>query len=132
MPHKLLSKKDLKLIVIILIIGFSAIGIRWLADTVSGHSPANIYAQITSRYGTQTVSLSKDMTFSMPRVPGVVFEIASGQIAFAKSDCPDQICVHVGFQGRIGQMAACLPNGLILTIVGDADDDDDLIDIFTH
>ena len=43
---------------------------------------------------------------------GVYFEVRDGGLAFIKSSCPDQVCVEMGFQQRVGGFAACLPNQL--------------------
>ncbi|NLZ70075.1 MAG: NusG domain II-containing protein [Clostridiaceae bacterium] len=42
-----------------------------------------------------------------------------GRVAFAYSDCPDQICVHMGAVERPGQLAVCLPKELVLTVEGE-------------
>jgi hypothetical protein len=41
-----------------------------------------------------------------------------GRIRFSSSDCPDDICVQTGWISRPGQTAVCLPNGVIIKIVG--------------
>ena len=66
----------------------------------------------------QTVELSRDREFSLPRNPGVRFAVKDGAIAFIESDCPDKTCVRNGFLRRPGQMAACLPNRVFLTVKG--------------
>lgn len=43
---------------------------------------------------------------------GVHFEVRDGSFGFLKSSCPDQVCVAMGFQNRVGGFAACLPNQL--------------------
>ena len=124
-----LSKKDIILIIIILAIGFSALGIRQIRQM--SYSQSEIFAEIMYGQSVQTVYLDRNKIFYLPSAPNVLFEIKDGQIAFVKSDCPDQICVREGFQGRPGQMAACLPNGLVLSVVRDKTSDDDL-DIFVR
>lgn len=55
--------------------------------------------------------------FSYPQNPAVVFTVTKdGAIAFASSDCPDQVCVHSGQLKRAGDYAACLPNGFVLRL----------------
>ena len=49
-------------------------------------------------------------------------------IRFTEADCPDLVCVKTGLLTRPGQVAACLPSGLIIKIEG-ADSD---IDAFLH
>ena len=61
--------------------------------------------------------LDENTLFSVPGKPNVVFETHDGAVAFVKSDCPDQICVHTGFISNELEFAACLPNKLILRIV---------------
>lgn len=41
-----------------------------------------------------------------------------GMIRFIHSDCPDLVCVNTGWISRSGQVAACLPNKVIIKIVG--------------
>jgi hypothetical protein len=77
----------------------------------------------------ETVSLNsgEERTFSIPQNPNVVFHLdEEGNIAFIASDCPDKVCIHTGKIHRVGEYAACLPNGIILKIVpkGERDDGD--------
>lgn len=67
-----------------------------------------------------------DKTFSIPQNEQVVFHLYDdGSIAFVQSDCPDKICIHTGRISRVGQSAACLPNGIILKIVPENRDNND-------
>ena len=114
-PSKLLTKRDALLIMLILVIGLSMLGINQWRNSVDTDL---ITAEIRSDYGTYLANLYENRTFYI--TPNVVFEVRDGQIAFVKSDCPDQVCVRVGFIGRSGQMAACLPNGFVLFLSGTA------------
>jgi hypothetical protein len=65
---------------------------------------------------TKTVPLGQPVTFHHP-VSGV--EIAIGHSArFMASDCRDQFCVRVGSLLTSGNAAVCLPNRIVLRIVG--------------
>ena len=115
-PKKLLTKKDALLIALILVIGLSTLGIRhWTSNDDTGL----IMAEIRSDCGVHLIHLDENQIFYI--IPNVIFEIRDGRIAFIKSDCPDQICVRAGFIGQAGQMAACLPNGLVLSLLGAED-----------
>lgn len=60
----------------------------------------------------------KEEQFSLEQNPQVIFQqTADRSIAFAASDCPDQVCVHAGKLNTVGQSAACLPNGFVIKIV---------------
>ena len=71
-----------------------------------------------------TIDLDNDSVFTLAMVlgvpesavPRVVFEVTAGAIAFISSDCPDLLCVNMGWQDRDGGFAACLPNRLLFYI----------------
>lgn len=65
---------------------------------------------------TETVTLANDRTFSIAERPHIVFEIKDHRIAFIKSDCPDKVCIHSGYQGHNGQSASCLPNKTTIVV----------------
>lgn len=46
-----------------------------------------------------------------------------GGISFAKSDCPDQICVKSGVLRKNGEHASCLPNLFYIKIKSDSGSD---------
>lgn len=43
--------------------------------------------------------------------------LKGGKIRFAKSTCPDQICVHTGLISRSGEIAACVPANVLVRII---------------
>lgn len=47
-----------------------------------------------------------------------VVEIDGDCVYFSESDCPDQVCVRTGKLTRAGQVAVCLPNRVIVRLVG--------------
>jgi len=47
-----------------------------------------------------------------------VLEIDHGRARFVESPCTDKICIQAGWQQRSGAFAACLPNGVSLSILG--------------
>ncbi len=51
-----------------------------------------------------------------------------GRIRFAESDCHNQICVYTGWISRSGQIAACLPNRILIKLEGK----DDELDVVLH
>lgn len=76
------------------------------------------------------LSEGKDERFSVPGYEHVIFHLyPDGSICFEESDCKDQICVHSGRLNRVGQAAACLPNGLVLKLVSDKDNELDIMPI---
>jgi len=134
----LLTKKDIILIIAIFLIGAALFGInRWMnetdSDSIGEYGRHMVYAEITSEFGVYNVYLDYEQTFSVTMLPNIVFEVSGGQIAFIKSDCPDQVCVRAGFLNRSGQMAVCLPNRVILHIQSmRSNENSNDFDIFVH
>jgi len=124
MNRKVFAKRDIIIIAIVLSLGFGVLAIRHFL-TPEG---IGVYAQITSRYGTETFFLDENTTFSTLNMPNVIFEVSDGRIAFIHSDCPDQVCIHAGWLIHPGQTAACLPNQIIL-FLRSKDPEDDSPDI---
>lgn len=71
-------------------------------------------------------NLSGTVTFDYGgKFPGTI-EAANGSIRFAHAECPDQVCVKTGWISRPGQIAVCLPAGVMIKIEGN-DSDIDII-----
>lgn len=47
-----------------------------------------------------------------------VLEVQAGRIRFIDSPCPGRYCIHTGWIDRTGEVAACLPNGVVVEIRG--------------
>lgn len=43
-------------------------------------------------------------------------EYNGGKVRISQADCPDQVCVQTGWVSRLGQVAACVPGHLILSV----------------
>ncbi len=54
--------------------------------------------------------------------------VLSGKSArMASADCRDQVCVRTGTLTRAGQFAVCLPNRVVLKIVGESGEIDAIV-----
>lgn len=54
--------------------------------------------------------------------------VLSGKSArMASADCRDQVCVRTGTLTRAGQVAVCLPNRVVLKIVGESGEIDAIV-----
>ena len=68
--------------------------------------------------------LDEDRTIPYDTVSGGhnVVVIAEGQVSVTEANCPDQICVHhVPLSDAGGTPIVCLPNRLVVEIIGPAD-----------
>ncbi len=119
---------------VFIVLGIIAVSaVIWMAyDAMSSNKPAKAEIYYYSKL-VMTVDLVKgqERSFSVPQEKDVVFHIdKEGNICFERSDCPDKVCIHAGKLHKVGQSAACLPNGLVLKIVpanGRGDDDLDAV-----
>ncbi|MFA5635297.1 MAG: NusG domain II-containing protein [Anaerovoracaceae bacterium] len=122
------KKSDVVIIAVILLVSLAF----WLVyDSVSNDRSVKAEIYYYDRLA-ETISLdgSEESTFSISQNPNVIFRVdEDGNIAFIASDCPDKVCVNTGKIHRVGEYAACLPNGIILKIVPEGDRDDDDVDI---
>jgi hypothetical protein len=71
------------------------------------------------------IPLSEDGLYSPAGMPNVEIAVEKGMAGFVRSDCPDKICVHMGFLSLPGQSAVCLPNRVVLRVVAGEEDEED-------
>ncbi len=57
----------------------------------------------------------------------VTVEVLGGEVRVTRADCPDQVCVHTGAIDESGRAIACLPAGVVLTVVSDRQDAPDAV-----
>jgi hypothetical protein len=70
------------------------------------------------------LSLREDRTVGVAGLAGeTTIEIANGSARFTSSPCPHKTCVERGAVSRSGEWIACVPNGIIATVTGEADYD---------
>ncbi len=53
--------------------------------------------------------------------------VQDGRIRFIESSCADKTCVNTGWIDSPGEMAVCLPNKVLIKIVGEESSDIDII-----
>lgn len=105
------KKGDIAVIVLILLVSAAGLIIRAASgEAVSADIIADgrIY---------ETCPLNRDRTIELN---GTVIEIAGGKIRFLSSDCPDRLCVKSGWLDRSGDIAACVPNRVVIRLAGDS------------
>lgn len=69
----------------------------------------------------ETVSLSTEKTVKVDE--HITVKISGDAAYVLKSDCKGQDCVKAGKISKVGEMIVCLPNKVVIKIVGDGDVD---------
>jgi|YNPMSStandDraft_2_1061718.scaffolds.fasta_scaffold00336_10 hypothetical protein len=54
----------------------------------------------------------------------IIIKIVDNKVGVIHNDCPNQLCVLKGFISKTGDSIYCVPNGLIIKIVGKQNDKD--------
>ncbi|MFI3326241.1 MAG: NusG domain II-containing protein [Clostridia bacterium] len=71
-----------------------------------------------------TVELAEDtqMTIEIDDVAHNTIEIVGEQVRIINSTCYDHVCENTGYISKAGEVIVCMPNKLLLKIVGDETD----------
>ncbi len=48
----------------------------------------------------------------------VTVETRDGKVAVTNATCPNQICVRTGWRARVGEVIVCVPNHVVVRILG--------------
>ncbi len=76
-----------------------------------------------------TIDLNKDTVFTVKEKNGAfnTFEIKDGYVKMLKASCPDKLCVHQRGIHYNHETIVCLPNKVVLEIVGGEENEVDMI-----
>lgn len=123
-----MKRGDLWLIAIVLI----ALGITsWMmfqqraaSDSYDGVK----YARITvDRDHYRTVRLDEEQMIEIRTKYGYnLLQVKDGGVRMIEGDCRDDLCVLMGFKDRIGDTIVCLPNRVLVEIIGEHGEEADV------
>ena len=103
---------DIILICILLVLALSVFLVVELTRREGAYVVVSIDGGEVCRY-----SLSEDGEFTLNGGTNT-FVILGGKAYISEADCPDGLCVSQGKISRTGQTVVCLPNRVMLRIVG--------------
>jgi hypothetical protein len=117
-----ITKTDIIIFFAIIVIAVSAMVFpKFFADSTS--CQAVILLDGKEVYRTD-LSAVNDLTFTVPEIEGMEFEIKDGKIRVLHSDCHDKICVKTGFISR-NEAIVCLPKHVVVKIENNTNSNDD-------
>ena len=77
------------------------------------------------------IRLNKDRIMTIKGKLGFLkLEVKSGKIRVLDSPCPKKICINTGWISKPGQMIVCIPNRVIIKILGSEKKGE--VDFFTY
>ena len=102
------------------VIALALLFLSWIYITLWGNSSQGEVVQIRSATsGDLTLPLDQNKTIEVTGALGnSIIEIKDRQVRFINSPCQGKQCVMTGWLHEDGQLAACLPNGVTVQIVG--------------
>lgn len=103
-------KADLIIFLVVLIIGI-------VAMVIAFQPPGDIVEIRLDSKVIYRIPLSEDRVIELEDIGIIIVE--NNTVTMIESTCPDQLCVIQGRILRAGQSIICLPNRLVITIVGD-------------
>lgn len=110
MKH-ILTKADFALFIIIVLL--AVLGMVLFFNSSNGETAViRLEGEVIKQ-----VSLNTDQLFY---VNNVGIQVKDGKIAFVASDCPTKVCIKMGWISAPGASAACLPNRISITVMGDS------------
>lgn len=110
------QKNDIKLVVVLLVIGFVIMGIMQLLKQEGGEAVVTVDGEEIASY-----SLDKNGSYEITGVDGGknTLVIEDGQAYMSQADCPDELCVKTGRVQYDGETIVCLPHKVVVTIQSD-------------
>lgn len=126
---KHMKRGDIILIAVILIAALAFIVPKFIGDNDNSASANKVYAKI-SIDGKQVKTV--ELTEEVQEIPmdsqfgHNVLKIHNHGIEMKEADCPDDVCFTFGFVSKPGDSIVCLPNRLLVEIVGDSNQGDEL------
>lgn len=73
-----------------------------------------LYKKVELTAEPQEIKIVTDRGYDLLRISNYGIEVV-------ESDCPEKICMTYGFIDKVGEMIICLPNRMVVEIVGDSD-----------
>ncbi len=110
-----INRKELIIILVLLSIAF----LGFLSIRISSQG-TRVEIKIAQKlYGTYDLSIDREILVSDEDGHNILIcKINDGSIQVIASECPDKICIDEGVIKLSGQTIVCLPNKVVISIIG--------------
>ena len=119
-----MKKNDKILIGVILLLGI----LTWLVIAITKQEGSKVRVTVDGKEYT-VLSLSKDTSYTVELENGEwnTFVIQDGHVDMTEASCPDKLCVHHSDISYQNETIVCLPNKVVLQIIGGKENDVDAV-----
>lgn len=107
---------DVSLVIILLAVALLSLIIIKKSSEQGEYVRICVNGEIIGEY-----SLDKHARYSLNNGTNTVV-IENGFVYMESADCPDKTCVHVGKISKTGQRIVCLPNRVVIEVLGGEDE----------
>ena len=121
-----MRRGDLLIIIVIAVLALGALGLILLRTPAPETAEIVIQVDGEEKYSFPLYQEGRDEVIEVQGVNGITkIHLAEDQVRVIMA-CPDKICVKTGWSSSPATPSACLPNRVIVKIVGGGDSDIDL------
>ena len=83
----------------------------------TSNSGTNAVLSVNTPDGEFLYQMNQDQTLQLQGLEGIsVIQIQQGKAFFSESPCPNKTCIATAAISNNGEWAACLPNGIFISI----------------
>ena len=116
--RKYYTRGDIILIAVLLALSLMSLG----AARLFGVSGKHAVVEVDNRRVLE-LPLDRDIATTVTGPIGeTVIEVENGAVSIPKSPCPNKSCKHMGHISHAGEILVCVPNHLIVKIIGGKND----------
>lgn len=121
------NKSTAVLIVItVVMLVFTGLASLWIVTKKNENKTAYIYQQDKLIYTIDLNRVEESYRITIEGNDGCenIIEVRHGEIGIISADCPDKVCVDMGFIGDGLVPVVCVPNGIMIVVKSDGGDVD--------
>ncbi len=114
---KWLKKRDIILIIVLLLVGIVTLIIWHFLYNETGNKVT--VEQRGEEIGTFPLNKDTDIPIEYKGEEVNYLVIEDGYCYMKEAECPDHLCIKQGKIDKVGQTIVCMPNRVVVTVVGD-------------
>jgi len=116
-----MKKGDIVIIILVISLSLTLVSMNFLKNRSNNHELKGIIYYNGQIY--KEVNLNKDQEFEIVTDIGRnLVKVHDNGIEIIEADCETQVCVETKIANKNGQMVVCLPNKIVIQVIGGQED----------